>query len=60
MFKLGFSSQSEGMELWDVEGLAELEDEVDLVNDSEEAGDVGPLLSASPLRLEPNTRWLRG
>ena len=48
------------MELWDVEGLAEVGDVVDLVNESEEADDVGPLLSASPLRLEPKPRWLRG
>ena len=61
MFKSGFSSQSEGMGLWDVEGLAELEDVVGLVDDSEGAG---ALPSASSFLLtswlEANVRWLRG
>lgn len=64
MFKSGFSSQSEGTELWDVEELVGLEDVVDFVDDSEDPGDARPIPSASPFfftsLLEANDRWLRG
>lgn len=64
MFKSGFSSQSGGTALWDVEELGGLEDVVDCVDGSEDPGDARSLPSASPFfftsLLEANDRWLRG
>ena len=67
MFKSGFSSQSEGMELWDVEELAGLEDVVEPVDEFEEPGDDGPppldpssFFRSLPGLPEERERWLRG